>query len=160
MSPNKEKSHPVIDDSPEDRAALLEQYKLYVEMADRVSNRRIEINKFYISLLSGLLVLLSIVSIPAELQNGVLVAVSALSVGLCFLWIVNIRSYKELNALKFKVIEEMEQRLPFRSYTREWELLKQGPDQKSYFRLTRIEQYVPLLLLVPYLVILIYLLTR
>jgi hypothetical protein len=130
-------------------------------MTDRVSNRRIEINKFYISLLSGLLVLLSLVSIPTELQNGVLVAVSLLSIGLCFLWIINIRSYKELNALKFKVIEEMEQRLPFRCYTREWEILKRGEsDQKGYFRLTRIEQYVPLLLLLPYLVILIYLLTR
>ncbi|MCK4735084.1 MAG: hypothetical protein KAT65_21710, partial [Methanophagales archaeon] len=40
---------------------LLEQYKLYVEMADRISTRRAQTNRFYISLLSGLLALLSIV---------------------------------------------------------------------------------------------------
>ena len=160
MLPDKEIAPQLINANPQDQAALVEQYKLYVEMADRVSNRRIEINKFYISLLSGLLVLLSLISIPAELQNGVLVAISLLSISLCLLWIVNIRSYKELNALKFKVIEEMEQSLPFRCYTREWEILKGEANQRSYFRLTRIEQYVPLLLLLPSVVMLIYLLTR
>ena len=30
---------------------LIEQYKMYVEMADRVSARRADTNKFYISLL-------------------------------------------------------------------------------------------------------------
>ena len=40
---------------------LLEQYKLYVEMADRVGTRRAQTNRFYISLLSGLLAVLSIV---------------------------------------------------------------------------------------------------
>lgn len=32
---------------------LIEQYKLYVEMADRISARRAETNKFYISLLTA-----------------------------------------------------------------------------------------------------------
>lgn len=38
--------------------AVLEQYKLYVEMADRVSGRRALANTFFITLNSGLLVLL------------------------------------------------------------------------------------------------------
>jgi hypothetical protein len=37
---------------------LLEQYNLYVEMADRITTRRAQTNRFYISLLSGLLALL------------------------------------------------------------------------------------------------------
>ena len=38
---------------------LLEQYKLYVEMTDQVSTRRAHTNRFYVSLLSGLLALFS-----------------------------------------------------------------------------------------------------
>jgi len=37
---------------------LIEQYKLYVEMTDRISDRRERTNRFYISLLSVLLALL------------------------------------------------------------------------------------------------------
>lgn len=44
------------------QAHLLDQYKLYVEMADRISARRVQINNFYTSFLSGLLAFLSIVT--------------------------------------------------------------------------------------------------
>jgi hypothetical protein len=39
---------------------LMEQYKICVEMADRVSVRRNQANSFYISLLSALIALLSL----------------------------------------------------------------------------------------------------
>ena len=35
---------------------ILEQYKLYVEMADRLSARRVQLTTLYTSILSGLLV--------------------------------------------------------------------------------------------------------
>ena len=135
---------------------LLEQYKLYVEMTDRVSKRRIEASKLYISLLTGLLGLLSIVSIPADFQKFVVVAISILGILLCLVWIINIRSYRELNSLKFKVIHEMEQNLPFPCYKREWDILEQESHKRSYLRLTRIEQYVPLVLLTPYIILFVY----
>ncbi len=37
------------------QAHLLEQYKLYVDITDKISARRNQVNSFYISLLSGLL---------------------------------------------------------------------------------------------------------
>ena len=37
---------------------LLEQYKLYVEMADRVSQRRDQSNRFYVTIISALVALL------------------------------------------------------------------------------------------------------
>jgi len=67
---------------------LLEQYKLYVEMADRVSARRGQANMFYISLLSALLALVSIVverNIFSDFHNVVLLVVAILGLGLCFL---------------------------------------------------------------------------
>lgn len=138
---------------------LIEQYKLYVEMADRVSTRRAQTNRFYISLLSGLLALLSIV-VTREVFNGILsvifVAVGILGIVLCFLWYINIRAYRQLNSGKFKVIHEMEQRLPFPAYEREWEIFGKGKESKKYLKLTRIEQYVPFALAIPYLLLLVY----
>ena len=138
---------------------LIEQYKLYVEMADRVSTRRAQTNRFYISLLSGLLALLSLV-VTREVFNGILsvifVAVGILGIVLCFLWYINIRAYRQLNSGKFKVIHEMEQRLPFPAYEREWEILGKGKESIKYLKLTRIEQCVPFALAIPYLLLLIY----
>jgi hypothetical protein len=138
---------------------LLEQYKLYVEMADRITTRRTQTNRFYISLLSGLLALLSIVgsrNMFRDFQTIAFMAVAILGLVLCTLWNVNIRSYRQLNSGKFKVIHEMEQHLPFPCYNKEWEILGEGKESKAYLQLTRVEQYVPFVLAVPYLLLLIY----
>jgi len=130
---------------------LLEQYKLYVEMADRVSDRRERTNRFYISLLSLFLALLSIIfgrNILGEFQTVVFLIISVLGLVLCILWYVNIRSYRQLNSGKFKVIHEMEQYLPFNCYDKEWEILKKGKESETYLQLTSVEEYVPILLAV------------
>jgi hypothetical protein len=138
---------------------LLEQYKLYVEMADRISNRRAQTNRFYISLLSGLLALLSIIvgrNIFSDFQTIMFSVISVLGLTLCALWNINIRSYRQLNSGKFKVVHEMEQHLPFPCYSREWEILGEGEKSKKYLQLTRVEQYVPFLLSIPYMLLLVY----
>jgi hypothetical protein len=143
----------------ETEQALVEQYKLYVEMADRISARRADTNKFYISLLTALLVILSIVvekNIFSNVQGFMFIAIAILGLALCFVWVVNIRSYSQLNTGKFKVIHDMEQQLPYPCYAREWDILGKGEDRRKYFQLTRIEQYVPLLIALPYLLLLIY----
>lgn len=138
---------------------LLEQYKLYVEMADRISSRRAQTNRFYISLLSGLFALLSIVigsNILGEFQTIIFISVAILGFALCVLWDINIRSYRQLNSGKFKIIHEMEQYLPFPCYDKEWEILGKGKEAKTYLQLTRVEQYVPIILAIPYILLLIY----
>jgi hypothetical protein len=139
---------------------LMEQYKICVEMADRVSVRRSTASNFYISLLSALLALLSLV-IDKRLFSGsqdiLLLSTLALGLALCFVWHVNIQSYKELNSLKFQVINEMEQYLPFRSFSREWEILKERKEsRKRYVRLTFVEKFVPLIFAIPYIGLFIY----
>jgi hypothetical protein len=138
---------------------LIEQYKMYVEMADRVSARRADTNKFYISLLTALLAILLLVvekNIFSSLQSLVFLAIALLGIALCFVWVINIRSYSQLNTGKFAVIQEMEKQLPYACYDREWDILGRGADRKKYFQLTRIEQYVPFLIAIPYLILLIY----
>jgi len=141
------------------KAHILDQYKLYVEMADRVSSRRLQITSFYISILSALLALLPIISSKDLFQRPqifILLAISILGLCLCLAWAANINSYKQLNSLKFKVIHEMEAYLPFPCYDREWQILKEDKHRRRYLRLTAVEQYVPIILSIPYFCIFIY----
>jgi len=140
----------------DNKEILIEQYKLYVELTDRLSARRNETSKFYISLLTGLLAVLSLVlqrEIAINVQRAVFLAIGFIGITLCFVWNVNIHSYKQLAKLKFNVIHEMEKELPFACFDREWEIL--GSEHQRYRRLTDVERLVPLLLGVPYLIIII-----
>ena len=143
---------------------LLEQYKLYVEMADRISARRVQINSFYISLLSGLLAIISVFGNKdlfyqfkeTKLQYITLFLVGLLGIILCWVWQSNIRSYKQLNSAKFKVIGEMEKHMPFSVYKREWDVLKEDREYKAYVEQTIVEKYIPFILAAPYLILSIY----
>lgn len=151
------------DYGSEFKAHLLEQYKLYVEMADRVSSRRVQTASFYTSILSALLALLSIASNKELFQGSqsfVLLTIAILGLCLCLAWTANINSYKQLNSLKFKVIHDMEAHLPFPCYDMEWKILKEEKSRQRYFRLTAIEQYIPVILSVPYLCLLVYSLVK
>ena len=137
---------------------LIEQYKIYIEMMDRVTSRRGQANAFYISVLSGILVILSFPvneNLLIESSNVLFVCISLLGLVLCLMWYVNLQSYKQLNRLKFQVIYELEQDLPFPMYQREWDILVNEKNSSGYYRLTAIEKYIPLVLAVPYLILLI-----
>lgn len=143
---------------------LIEQYKLYVEMHDRISARRNQMNSFYISLLSGLLALISIAvdkNAFSQAQNVVLAVVGLLGVALCFLWHIYIRSYARLVWRKIQVIHEMEKHLPFPCYLREGTLRDKDLNNKlNYVRHTTIEQYTALTFGVLYFCLFLYSLVR
>ena len=134
---------------------LVEQYKQYVESANLISERRVKANQFYIAVLSGMLALSSFVINQNRFNSNLLLFIVMSIVGLtiCILWHFNINSYKELNKIKFQIIHQIEAKLPFACYTKEWELEKIN---NRYIRLTRIEKYVPLVLAIPYFFMFIY----
>jgi Zn-dependent protease with chaperone function len=136
---------------------LLEQYKLYVEMADRVSARRALANTFFLTANTALLATLTLYGGSSSLENGllgttVIVVMSCGLVAFSASWWLVLRSYDQLNTGKFRVIHELEQRLPAAIYDREWDLLGRGSDPKRYRPLTRVERIVPLVFIVLYLV--------
>jgi len=134
---------------------LFEQYKVYVEMMDRTSGRRAETNKFYITLLSGLLAFLTFLlgrQFCTGYEDIVIGLFAVLGLILCWVWNTNIWSYRELNSGKFKIIHEMEKELPYECYKREWDVLKAS----NYKRLTQVEQSVPKIMAVPYTLLLVY----
>ena len=144
---------------------LLEQYKLYVEMMDRITERRNQMNSFYISVLSGLLVIISLATNENitqfqnnEFQLAALIAIGILGILLCITWRINIQSYKQLNSGKFRVISELEELLPFPCYNREWEFIKNDRRYQAYLTQTNVEKLLPILLAIPYVGLLVYLL--
>ncbi|MGI5457708.1 RipA family octameric membrane protein [Streptomyces sp. CA-249302] len=131
------------------RAALFEQYKLCVEMADRVSSRRNLANTFFLTLNSGLVAFLGGWLAPAHLRDApVLLLLAGLPVllAICAAWWFTVRSYEQLNQGKWQVIGALEERLPTRAFSAaEWQALREGRDWRVYLRLTVVERWVPII---------------
>ena len=127
-------------------------------MADRVSQRRGQTNKFYITLLSALLAFLSIYlnSNTFEEKNIFLIITGGLGILICLVWFFNIQSYRQLNTGKFAAIHELEEKLSYPFYKREWDFLGEGKDRKKYLQLSKIEKFVPFILSIPYFILIVY----
>jgi hypothetical protein len=119
---------------------LFEQYKMYVELMDRISQRRSNANSFYITANAALLMVAS--WFKDDFGNYVYL-ISAIGIALAIFWFFTINSYKQLNTGKFKVIHEIESQLPLRLFEYEWKLLSEGKNKKIYFPISHIEKVVP-----------------
>ena len=134
------------------QAAILEQYKLYVEMTDRISARRALANTFFVTLNSAILTLIGTLwQSGPHVAVGLLVLPLALLLALCLAWFWLVRSYRQLNSGKFAVIGALERRLPASVYwSAEWRALGEGRDKARYWPLTHLEQWVPCLFALAY----------
>lgn len=96
------------------QAALMDQYKLYVELTDRISVRRGLANTFFLTLHAAIFTLFGIFwkDRPQGLSPWFLLPFLAVVLGLCLAWFWLVRSYRQLNSGKFAVIGALEQRLP------------------------------------------------
>jgi hypothetical protein len=138
-------------DPPE---GYLELYKLAVEMADRVSARRSIANSFFLTVNVAFVSVVGTQSLRWYVSlAGIVFAAS---------WWALLKSYRDLNAAKFRVILSMEDRLPAHLYRDEWERLRPPAtdlDRRGRFRtwlgeyweLGRIERIVPVLFALIYL---------
>jgi hypothetical protein len=124
---------------------LFEQYKLAVEMADRVSARRMQANTFFLGVNTGLLTLFSALG-KERMISGLSGALPVLALLLlCFVWWRIVRSYRQSNSGKYQIILQLEALLPAAPYAAEWEALGKGRDPNLYLPLTRLENWVPAL---------------
>lgn len=125
----------------QDTDALLKMYALLVEMSDRVSQRRQAANSFYLSVNTALISASAfLTSTPAR---NVLWVLGIAGIAICALWVRNIDSYRTLNAAKFKVIHDLEARLPAQPYTDEWGHLAPSDSGKRHTAFHKIEGRVP-----------------
>jgi hypothetical protein len=133
---------PASELTADELKSVIDIYKVLIEMADRVSQRRQNANNFYLSVntaITGAAAYLSATGNP----NANIFIISLAGFVVCLLWKRNIDSYKDLNHGKFEVINEIETALPIAAYTKEWDVLERGKNKKLYRPFHTVELLVP-----------------
>ena len=123
----------------DDKDRLLEIYKLHADLIDRVSQRRATANQLHTGILVGLVALLGLmfrVNPDADISIYLMVA-GLFGVAVCVAWLFTIKSYRQLNTIKFAAMDKLEPMLPFQFFAEEWR------KEKEYHRLTIVETLLP-----------------
>jgi hypothetical protein len=146
----EEPSAPSVPVPPAPRPPdLYATYTLAVEMADRVSARRGAANQFFLTVQTALLAAVGFADTTLEHVAWYAAVVAAISgCAISGAWWLQLRSYRRLNQAKFRVIGELEQQLPAKVFTQEWDLLHAPPGswRRGYVELGATERLVPWLL--------------
>lgn len=117
-------------------------FALYLETAEKASERRAKANAWMLTLNTAL------VSLYGALAKDAALAVAAplwrwglplAGLLICAAWWGLLRSYRQLNGAKFMVLQEMEKALPFQPFARERELYK-AQNRKGF---SNIERWIP-----------------
>jgi len=127
---------------------IFDQYKLYIEMIEGLNERRATANNFFLSISTGLLTALGVlfnIGISFITNSGWILIGSSSGILFCYTWIRTVKSYSQLTAGKWEVINNIEQKLPLTQFTTEWNILGKGKDPSRYKLLTDVEKYVPLI---------------
>ncbi len=145
-------NQPASGNADQERTFILEQYKIYVEMADRISARRSLTNTFFLTLNTAIFAGIGVsLKDPPKIPSWILVFPVLALVIQCVAWFFLVRSYRQLNAAKYTVIGVLEERLPASPYwNAEWKALGEGKDKAKYWPLTHLEQWIPILFAATY----------
>lgn len=142
---------------------LFDYYKLYLESIERISDRRIEANRFFITVntvllsLGGVFLKIFEENLPLLLLFLNILLLLGLIISIIFFFLIS--SYRQLNSGKFRIIHKLEKKLPVKLYTDEWEELGEGKNYKRYFPFSHIEIFIPVVFAVFYVCTFILLLT-
>lgn len=125
---------------------ILEQWKTVVEMADSTSNRRISSSNVFILINTAIL---AFISFEVGFTNLI---ISIIGIVISVVWICSIKSYKKINKIKFKVINELETFLPASTYGYEWKLINENKRHKHF---TTLESFIPFIFIIMYITVII-----
>lgn len=131
-----------------DDEILLRQYEKMIDTTTEVTNWRQNTNNFYLAVNTGIL---AIATYLYGSSSGTGQVISLIGIAISALWHQNICYYRTLNAAKFKVIHEMERKLPIAAFTKEHEYFKESNTRNA----TKIEQRIPYLFATAYTIALI-----
>ncbi|MFC7130557.1 RipA family octameric membrane protein [Haloferax chudinovii] len=127
---------------------LIDQYTHYAGSAMAVSDRRLSTNRFYVSLLSGILVVITFIAQGplSRAQQVGLVTVGLLGVCLCGLWYQTVDSHRRLNQAKYEILHNMESELAYPVYKEEWDKIgPTGVSEQKRNRFPRIQMLLEVL---------------
>ncbi|MDD3285544.1 MAG: hypothetical protein PHG95_02840 [Patescibacteria group bacterium] len=124
---------------------LLEQYKLYVEGIEKISDRRHNANNYFITVNTAIITLIGLSFNVDFLKDNswirIVIALLGIIISVIFWYLI--RAYKQLNTGKFTVIHKIEERMPLSLYSYEWDVLGNGKDNEKYYPFSHIELIIP-----------------
>lgn len=133
---------------------LLEIYKLHAQLVSDTSNRRAAINRFYPTVMSGLIVIYFTflqrkgAIFPDESMNQLVVGIATAVVGylgsiFSVVWMFTLNSYRGMISRKYEVLKKLEDEFEFQFFRREWELLGEKDKNTPYKELSKFELWIP-----------------
>ncbi len=120
---------------------ILEQWKICTEMANCNSERRINSNNIYIAINAAII---AFTTFSLDYKS---IIMSIVGIIVSILWWNTIKSYKELNKVKYKIINEIEKMLPLSPFEYEWKIIN---EEGKYKRFTHLETFLPWIFIVLY----------
>ena len=130
---------------PSRSGLLFEQYKLFVDTSERLVARRQVVNTFFLSANALAVSAIGLVASEGHETAWGWIAIAAIAIAaivLCVAWRTLVRSYAQLNAGKFAVINCLEDHMPAAVFRAEWLALEEGSNPSVYKPFTRTEQVV------------------
>lgn len=134
----------------------LEQYRIYLHIFNNTSDRRQKSNEFFLGLNTAIMAIMGYIETKDVPHAPIIFTlVPFVGIAICYSWYQIIMSYRQLNRAKFKVIHQMEKKLPASLFGTEWFLLGGGKDRSKYYPLSLIERRIPIIFVILYLIIFI-----
>lgn len=113
---------------------IFQEYKLYVEQKDNFIDRNFSTNRFYmISFIAIILAMIFTGKVVFMEKISATLLFSAIGMAVCTLWWMNVDAYNTLIKIKFaNVIEQMEEKFPFKPYTEERKGIEEFRNNKVF----------------------------
>lgn len=133
---------------------LFELFKLYVDSAEKNSDRRQKANSYLLSINTAFIAILGAFSIKDinSFPWYTSLSLCAIGIAISILWHVILKTYKRLNSAKFKIINSIAEHLPISPYSAEWDILK----SQNHKSLSNLEQVVPFIFTGVYIFVFIF----
>ncbi|HUT80699.1 MAG TPA: hypothetical protein VMZ29_05790 [Candidatus Bathyarchaeia archaeon] len=130
----------------EEFSNLIQQYQIYINGAETNSAQRAQMNAFFITANSMLMIALGVLIDSTIFEVSYIIYV--LGEVLSWLWLFQTLNYKKLGQVKWRIVNKIEEKLAMKPYDYEWQLHKRNnPKQKSY---SDIEIYIATIFIVAY----------
>ena len=123
----------------------------YIRSINHNIDSRMNMNKFYTSVLTALIAAWGLVSRSGNYSDKIFeVIIGLVGISMCMAWVMGIRSYRSIGSAKFVALRGMisDSENP---YDKEWNILREK--NSGYISIGVIESVVPYVLMVVYVVI-------
>ena len=120
---------------------ILEQWRVCVEMANDIGQRRLDSNNLFIAINTGIL---AVFTFASHFNDICLVF---LGIIVSIIWCYIIDSYKNLNEIKYQIVLELEKFLPATPFGYEWHMVK---ELEKYNTFSKLEKFIPIVFIAFY----------